>query len=69
MGMCEALTMYSLEEGSTGRCEQDVVAVPMDELWCVRLGLDEVKGDQVGGEVGELSPWQCLRPYRERFSL
>ena len=55
-----------LEEGGTGRHEYNVVeveevvdgliAMPMDERGHVRLGLDEARGDQVGGEATASNP-------------
>jgi hypothetical protein len=36
-----------------------VIAMPMDEQGCVRLGLDEAERGQVGGKVTILGQW-CL---------
>jgi hypothetical protein len=57
----------ALEEGGTGYSEDDVVdieeevngvvAALMDEPGHARLGLDEIKGDQVGGEANKPSSW------------
>jgi hypothetical protein len=56
---------HALLEGDTGRCEHDTVdveevddvnATSKDDQGCVRLGLDEAEGDQVGGKVTVPSP-------------
>ena len=40
----------------------DVLAPPVDEERCVRLGLDEADGGQVGGEAAVPGPRCLLRP-------
>jgi hypothetical protein len=61
---------HVLEKGNT-RCRQhdvvdveevdSVIVVSMDEQGCVRLGLDETKGDQAGGEATIPGSWGLLK--------